>query len=242
MAGPVRRRWGIMPLPLLPSHRRFRGSRSARGIAGRRRELEFGAGHQQDRLSRGPRGAPLPGACRSPAESMSTTGAGWRWGESLDPTGDTKRRRDSHSLTATIYHAFSGPGLPRQGGAAAHHAGSALPGGGAVPEDFPPESRASPSSTNWSGMPRCRWTPRCATSSWGCGIRYLDRRSFVGQRGGIHADATQCLRSVCADFRAPLERGRPKVVPSSHVCARGFGALFPDGRHGHMTRDRRLRA
>ena len=165
--------------------------------SGYRREtrgLDFGAGNQQDRF-REDHAVPLSLGLSLVSGVVVDYRGRLGWGESLDPTGDTKRRRDSHSLTATIttrspVRAFRVRGAPLRITLSLRYL-----------EDVQCRvtSRLSPCVAFIDELERDGSLSLDSTVrdyQLGVRIRYLDRRSFVGQQAG----STQFQLNVFGQF------------------------------------------
>ncbi|MCY4574242.1 MAG: hypothetical protein OXF01_15765 [Gemmatimonadetes bacterium] len=184
---------GDMPLPpfLAPAVTRLSlGS----GYRRERRGLDFGAGNQQDRF-REDHAVPLSMGLSLVSGVVVDYRGRLGWGESLDPTGDTRRRRDSHSLAATIttrspVRAFRDRGAPLRITLSLRYL-----------EDVQCRvtSRLSPCVAFIDELERDGSLSVDSTVrdfQLGVRIRYLDRRSFVGQRAG----STQLQLNVFGQF------------------------------------------
>lgn len=184
---------GDMPLPPFLSSAISRLSLGS-GYRRERRELAFGAGHQQDRF-REDHAVPLSlGLLFASGVNVDYRGR-LGWGESLDPTGDTRRRRDSHSLTATIsmrspVRAFRDRGAPLRITLGLRYLEE---------EQCRKTSRLSPCVAFIDELERDASLSLDSTVrdfQLGVRLRYLDRRSFVGQRAG----STQMQLNVFGQF------------------------------------------
>ena len=184
---------GDMPLPSFLAPAIMRLSLGS-GYRRETRALEFGARTQQDRF-REDHAVPLSlGLSLVSGLNVDYRGR-LGWGESLDPTGDTRRRRDSHSLTATIsmrspVRAFRDRGAPLRITLSLRYL-----------EDVQCRvtSRLSPCVAFIDELERDGSLSLDSTVrdfQLGVRLRYLDRRSFVGQRAG----STQVQLNVFGQF------------------------------------------
>ncbi len=184
---------GDVPLPSFLSPLLDRLSLGS-GYRRQTRALEFGAGTQQNRFREDhavPFSAELGFTNRVSIEYQGRLG----WGESRDPTGDTRRRRDSHSLTTTAtlrspFGAFRRRGAPMRitlGLRYLEEAQCRVTGLGSPCVAFIDELERDGSVSLDSTVSDFRLGVR---------LRYLDRRSFVGRRAG----STQVQLSVFGEF------------------------------------------
>ena len=184
---------GDMPLP---GFVRAAVARLSLGSGYRRetRALRFGARTQQD-LFREDHAVPLSlGLALAGGLALDYRGA-LGWGESLDPTGDTQRRRDSHSLTATAsmrspIRAFRDRGAPMRIVLNLRYLEEV---------QCRATSRLSPCVAFIDELERDLSLSLDSTVrdfQLGVRLRYLDRRSFVGRQAG----STQLQLNVFGQF------------------------------------------
>ncbi len=158
------------------------------------RRLKFGARTQQDRF-REDHAVPLSlGLAFASGLGLDYRGR-LGWGESLDPTGDTRRRRDSHSLTTTIsmrspVRAFRDRGVPMRISLNLRYLEEV---------QCRVTSRLSPCVAFIDELERDLSLSLDSTVrdfQLGVRLRYLDRRSFVGRKAG----STQLQLNVFGQF------------------------------------------
>ena len=184
---------GDMPLPSFVAPAISRLSLGS-GYRRETRGLDFGAGNQQDRF-REDHAVPLSLGLSFVRGLVVDYRGRLGWGESLDPTGDTRRRRDSHSLTATIamrspIRALRDRGAPLRITLSLRYL-----------EDVQCRvtSRLSPCIAFIDELERDGSLSLDSTVrdfQLGVRLRYLDRRSFVGQRAG----STQVQLNIFGQF------------------------------------------
>ena len=184
---------GDLPLPsfLSPAVTRFSlGS----GYRRETRGLDFGAGAQQNRF-REDHAVPLTlGMSLAGGLGLDYRGR-LGWGESTDPTGDTQRRRDSHTLTATLsmrspVRALRERGAPLRITLSLRYLEEV---------QCRVTSRLSPCVAFIDELERDGSLSLDSTVrdlQLGVRLRYLDRRSFVGQQAG----STQLQLNVFGQF------------------------------------------
>ena len=184
---------GSVPLPSFLSPALERLSLGS-GYRKETRALEFGASTQQDRF-REDHAVPLSlGFLFAGRVSVDYQGR-MGWGESRDPTGDTRRRRDSHSLAATAtfsspFEAFRRRGAPMRITLSLRYLEET---------QCRVTARRSPcvafiDEAERDGSLSLDSTVR--DFQLGVRLRYLDRRSFVGRRAG----STQVQLNVFGQF------------------------------------------
>ena len=184
---------GDLPLPSFVAPVIWRVSLGS-GYRRETRALEFGARTQQDRF-REDHAVPLSLGF-SFARGLNVDYRGrLGWGESRDPTGDTQRNRDSHSLTATLVlrspiRAFRDRGAPLRLSLDLRYLEEV---------QCRVTARGSPCVAFIDELERDAVLSVDSTVGdfqLGVRLRYLDRRSFVGQRAG----STQFQLNVFGQF------------------------------------------
>ena len=164
------------------------------GYRKERRALEFGAARGQDR-SREDREVPLSLSLGFPRGFALTYRGRLGRGESSDPTGDTRRRAESHSVTISArltspLRSFRSRGAPMRIVLDASYADELqcrVAGGRATCVSFIDQLERSASVSLDSQV---------RDFQLGVRLRYLDRRSFVGRRAGT----TQLQLNVFGHF------------------------------------------
>ena len=184
---------GDVPLPSFLSPAITRLSLGS-GYRRETRGLEFGAGAQQNRF-REDHAVPLTlGMSLAGGLGLDYRGR-LGWGESSDPTGDTQRRRDSHTLTATLsmrspVRALRERGAPLRITLSLRYLEEVR---------CRVTSRLSPCVAFIDELERDGSVSLDSTVrdfQLGVRLRYLDRRSFVGQQAG----STQLQLNVFGQF------------------------------------------